>query len=132
MEDATGTVELKLAAVATHVPTARRAVVRLAEQVLAPSAVSAVALAVTEACASVVLAAYRGSRDSGVMIVRARPVGEDELVVAIYDRGTPIARRHDLPGERFRMRLLRTLARVETVERGALNCVSLRFPRAPR
>jgi len=100
---------------------ARRATRQLAERTGAdPSALSPIALCVTEAVNNVVMHAYRHEREPGHVEVEARrPMGR--LYVSVRDRGCGLAARGDSPGAGLGLGLIAGLA----------SCVAIR-PVAPR
>jgi serine/threonine-protein kinase RsbW len=86
-------------AVPENVAALRRAVVEVAERLGASDAIrSDVALAVSEACANVVVHAYPPG-DVGPLIVHAAASKNgSDLVVTVIDQGQGMTPRHDSPG----------------------------------
>ncbi|HYP48682.1 MAG TPA: ATP-binding protein [Thermoleophilaceae bacterium] len=100
-----------------------------------PEAVRAVCLAVTEACANVVVHAYRDQQAPGEMVVVASEA-EGGLEVHVIDHGMGLAPRVDSPGLGMGMPLMSQLSErfeVQTPFGGGTE-VSMRFasPAGPR
>jgi anti-sigma regulatory factor (Ser/Thr protein kinase) len=91
-------------------------------------AVLAVSLAVTEACANVVVHAYRNHSDPGEMVVVAREA-DGGLEIQVIDHGLGLAPRIDSPGLGMGMPLMSQLSErfeVQTPFGGGTE-VSMRF-----
>nr|WP_246345678.1 ATP-binding protein [Conexibacter arvalis] len=101
---------MTLPAAADSVPRARRAVVELARRLGArEGTVADVALAVSEACTNVVLHAYRGHDEPGVLHVEAD--GRDGMLeVVVSDEGGGLQPREDSPGLGMGMALMAAVA----------------------
>jgi serine/threonine-protein kinase RsbW len=107
--------ELALPARAENIAVVRHALGGLGEALDVPeSKLSDIRLAVTEACANVVVHAY-GEEEEGEMEVLAS-VGGDELTVLVRDWGCGIKPRPDSPGLGLGLSLIAALA--ETVQLG--------------
>jgi len=113
---------------------ARHSVAELAREIGADDdAIRAISLAVTEACANVVVHAYREAGRAGDLIVTADEV-HDGLMVSVLDHGLGVTPRFDSPGIGLGMPLMSQLAdklEVRSSE-GAGTEVCMRFSLASR
>src|SRR5262245_6821463 len=97
-------------ATADAVPSARHAVTAFAEQQgFRGAALHDIALAVSEACANVVLHAYRGKRERGTFEVEAR-WPDHELEITVSDDSIGMLPRSDSPGLGVGLPLIAELA----------------------
>ena len=101
----------RVQAVAGELANIRRAVLVLAEaQRIASAARADVALAVSEACANVVMHAYVEAPEPGLLIVEAYRA-PDALVVIVTDEGRGMRPRPDSPGLGVGLSLIAQLAK---------------------
>jgi anti-sigma regulatory factor (Ser/Thr protein kinase) len=111
----------------------RASVADFATRAHAPqSTVEGVKLAVTEAATNVVVHAYAGASEPGVMHVEA-VLAAGELRVSVTDSGPGLRRRHDAPGLGLGLAIIGELAdKVEFLQggNGGLH-VLMRFALAP-
>ncbi len=122
---------LTLPAAAQSVGGVRDAVTGLARRAGFPdSAISAIAVAVSEAATNVVQHAYRGAVAKGPLHVRAW-LRDEELCVEVIDEGPGVRPRVDSPGLGLGMPLIAALA--AHIELGlddvGRNCVRMSFER---
>jgi serine/threonine-protein kinase RsbW len=111
----TADMELALEARAENIAIVRHALGGFAEAyAVSESKLADIRLAVTEACANVVVHAYQGS-EPGAMEVLAS-MEDDEMIVCVRDWGRGIRPRPDSPGLGLGLSLIAALA--ETVQLG--------------
>lgn len=127
-QSSAGPLELELPATPNSVTTARHAVAEFcAGQVIDHGAV---ALAVTEAVANVVVHAYRDG-DPGLVYVAAS-LDDGTLAVVISDDGQGMAPRTDSPGIGLGLALIANLTDTMQIEHGGGGTrLVMRFARAP-
>jgi serine/threonine-protein kinase RsbW len=107
--------ELALSARAENIAIVRHALGGLGEAFAVPEPkLSDIRLAVTEACANVVVHAYPEDQEGSMEILAS--MGEDELTVLVRDWGRGIRPRPDSPGLGLGLSLIAALA--ETVQLG--------------
>lgn len=107
--------ELALSARAENIAIVRHALGGLGEAFAVPEQkLSDIRLAVTEACANVVVHAYPEDQEGSMEILAS--MGEDELTVLVRDWGRGIRPRPDSPGLGLGLSLIAALA--ETVQLG--------------
>jgi len=103
-------VRIEVPATATEVALIRRAVLDAAKTYgLAPALCDDIGLAVSEACANVVMHAYRGAPAPGPLTVEIYRTNGD-FVVVVSDEGSGIAPRMDSPGLGLGLALIARLA----------------------
>ncbi len=110
MPDSTPDLELSLTALPENVAVVRQVLGGVGD-VLAidPEVLDDIRLAVSEACANVVVHAYAG-RSPGLLTIRVF-TGDDTLRVSIRDNGSGMAPRTDSPGLGVGLPLIASLAR---------------------
>lgn len=110
MSDPSPDLELSLAARAENVAVVRHALGGIGDVLrLDPEVLDDIRLAVSEACANVVVHAYPDDVD-GLLVVQVF-AGEDEISVSVRDHGTGMAPRADSPGLGVGLPLIASLAR---------------------